>query len=78
VGDAGECEKFFDKKMKINLSLKKYSVKHHSELLELFYVLTAALVIFIIMELIWPDVVLAYINLNWVLLLWLVCGIIIL
>jgi hypothetical protein len=64
--------------MKLTSSLKKYSVKYRPELLELFYVLTAALVIFVGLELIWPGVVLAYINLNWVLILWLVCGIIIL
>ncbi|MFA4941521.1 MAG: hypothetical protein WC582_02915 [Patescibacteria group bacterium] len=45
---------------------------------ELFYVLSGALVIFVILEIIWPNVVLAYLNLNWVLLSWLFAGIIIL
>jgi len=45
---------------------------------ELFYTLTGALVIFLIMELLWPGVVLAHINYNFVLLLWLVNGIVIL
>lgn len=41
-------------------------------LLELFYALTAGLVIFLILEIIWPGVVLAYLNLNFILLLWLI------
>ncbi|MFA4834063.1 MAG: hypothetical protein WC619_04445 [Patescibacteria group bacterium] len=45
---------------------------------ELFYALTGALVIFVILELVWPNIVLAYLNLNWVLLSWLFTGIIIL
>jgi len=45
---------------------------------ELFYVLTGALVIFVVLELVWPNIVLAYLNLNWVLLSWLFTGIIIL
>jgi hypothetical protein len=45
---------------------------------ELFYVLTGGLVIFVILEIAWPNVVLAYLNLNWVLLSWLFAGIIIL
>lgn len=45
---------------------------------ELFYVLTGALIIFSILEIIWPRLVLAYININWVLILWLIIGIVIL
>ena len=45
---------------------------------ELFYVLTGALVIFVALELVWPDIILAYINLNWILLIWLFIAIIIL
>jgi hypothetical protein len=45
---------------------------------ELFYVLTGALVIFVILEFAWPRVVLAYININWVLIFWLLTGILIL
>ncbi|MEA3463990.1 MAG: hypothetical protein U9R14_02875 [Patescibacteria group bacterium] len=45
---------------------------------ELFYALTGALAIFIIMEIFWPGIVLAYININWVLIFWLVIGIVIL
>jgi len=44
---------------------------------ELFYILTAALVIFSIMEVIHPGIVLAYININWVLIFWLIAGIVI-
>lgn len=43
---------------------------------ELFYVLTGALLIFVFLEIIRPGIVLAYINLNIVLLFWLVIGII--
>lgn len=45
---------------------------------ELFYVLTGALVVFVLLEIIWPGVVLAYINTNWVLILWLLNGMVIL
>ncbi len=43
---------------------------------ELFYALTAGLVIFSFMELAWPGIVLAYFNLNWLLISWLLVGII--
>ncbi len=45
---------------------------------ELFYILTFSLIIFSGLEIIWPRLVLAYINLNLVLALWLVNGIILL
>ncbi len=45
---------------------------------EIFYVLTSAMVIFTIMEIIWPNIVLAYLNLNWLLIFWLIIGIFIL
>ena len=45
---------------------------------ELFYALTGALVIFVIMELSWPGIILAYINMNWLLIFWLIVGIVIL
>lgn len=45
---------------------------------ELFYVLTGALAVFVILEMVWPGVVLAYANINWVLILWLLNGMIIL
>lgn len=38
--------------------------------IELFYVLTGALVIFSLIELTWERIVLSYINLNYVLILW--------
>lgn len=44
---------------------------------ELFYCLTGSLIIFSIFELIHPGLVLAYINLNWVLIFWLIIGIVI-
>lgn len=39
---------------------------------EIFYFFTAALVIFFLMEIIRPRIVLAYLNLNWLLSLWLI------
>ena len=45
---------------------------------EFFYVLTGALAVFIFMEIIWPGIVLAYINISWVLLFWLLNVILIL
>ncbi len=45
---------------------------------ELFYALSAFLVISIILELIHPFLVLAYINISYVLIFWLVVGIVVL
>ncbi|MFH1583171.1 MAG: hypothetical protein ABIB72_02535 [Candidatus Falkowbacteria bacterium] len=45
---------------------------------ELFYVLTGAVLIFACLEIFWPGIVLAYLNLNYVLIFWLIIGIIIL
>jgi len=42
---------------------------------EIFYILTASLFIFTCLELIWPRLILAYINLNMILIFWLVFGI---
>lgn len=44
---------------------------------EIFYFLSVALVIFSILELIQPNLVLAYLNLNWLLILWVIDGIVI-
>ncbi|NCO79707.1 hypothetical protein CO116_00360 [Candidatus Falkowbacteria bacterium CG_4_9_14_3_um_filter_38_19] len=45
---------------------------------ELFYTLTGALILFVILETAWPGVVLAYFNINWLLIFWLIAGILIL
>lgn len=45
---------------------------------ELFYVLTGAILIFTCLEIFWPGIILAYLNLNYVLIFWLIIGIIIL
>ena len=45
---------------------------------ELFYALTGAILLSTGLEIIWPGTVLAYLNLNYVLLAWLLNGIIIL
>ena len=49
-----------------------------SILKEIFYVLTGALVVFTILEIAWPRLVLAHININWILMGWLFIGIVIL
>ncbi|MBU1901910.1 hypothetical protein KKG82_06130, partial [Patescibacteria group bacterium] len=51
-------------------AIKNAGLKIKTIARELFYVLTGALVIFCAMELAWDRVVLAYININWVLILW--------
>ncbi|MFH0956160.1 MAG: hypothetical protein V1801_03055 [Candidatus Falkowbacteria bacterium] len=43
---------------------------------ELFYVITGAIVIFACLEIFWPGIVLAYLNLNYILIFWLIIGII--
>jgi len=45
---------------------------------ELFYTLTGALIVFCFLEIIWPGIVLAYININWLLIFWLITGMVIL
>jgi hypothetical protein len=44
---------------------------------ESFYVLLAAIVVFGVLELFWPRLVLAYININWLLIGWVVSGIVV-
>ena len=45
---------------------------------EIFYVLSGLCAIFFVMELVWPNIILAYININILLLVWLIIGILIL
>ncbi len=45
---------------------------------EIFYFLTALGLVFIALEIIWPNIVLAYFNLNYLLLLWLIFGLVML
>jgi hypothetical protein len=45
---------------------------------EMFYFLSLALAVLAILELIWPGLVSAYMNINFVLILWLINGMIIL
>jgi len=45
---------------------------------EFFYFFSVALIVFIGLEIIWPNVVLTYFNLNYLFLLWLVSGLILL
>lgn len=51
---------------------KKFSIMTR----EVFYLLTAAVGIFIIMEICWPNLILAYFNLNWLILLWLISALV--
>lgn len=46
--------------------------------LELFYIFAFAALIFAFLEFFWPGMVLAYLNLNYILIFWLIAGIIIL
>lgn len=46
-------------------------------LTELFYVLSAALIVFALLEAVWPGFLLGYVNLNYFLIIWLIIGIII-
>jgi hypothetical protein len=45
---------------------------------EIFYFLAFLLGIFICLEIIWPNIILAYFNLNYLLVLWLAAGLILL
>jgi len=45
---------------------------------EIFYFLAILLAVFIVLEMLWPNIILAYLNLNWLLVLWLISGIILL
>jgi len=45
---------------------------------EIFYVSTGALVVFSALEYVWPGVVLAYLDYNYLLLFWLIIGIVLL
>lgn len=45
---------------------------------EIFYCLSGALVLFCLLEIFWPRLILAYLNINLVLLFWLFIGIFIL
>ncbi|MDD4900675.1 MAG: hypothetical protein PHS62_00995 [Patescibacteria group bacterium] len=49
----------------------------HNFLQELFYALTGAILIFTFLEIISPGMVLAYFNLNYLLLFWPIIGIIV-
>ena len=45
---------------------------------EIFYILSASLVVFGVLEILWSNVILFYINLNLVLILWFLNGIMLL
>ncbi|MFH1522469.1 MAG: hypothetical protein ABIE43_01460 [Patescibacteria group bacterium] len=58
--------------------MNKTRGKVYQILTEFFYVLTGAIVVFVIMELAWENIVLSYLNLNWVLIGWVINGIVLL
>jgi len=64
----------YDNEKKFSARIKIANIFFH----ELFYVLSGAILIFACLEIFWPGIVLAYLNLNYVLIFWLVIGIIIL
>lgn len=41
---------------------------------EIFYFFTALVVLAVFLEIIWPNIILAYLNLNYIIVLWLVSG----
>lgn len=41
---------------------------------EIFYFISALLGVFIVLEIIWPNIILVYFNLNWLLVVWLIVG----
>ncbi|MFA5109150.1 MAG: hypothetical protein WC458_01215 [Patescibacteria group bacterium] len=43
---------------------------------EIFYFFSVLLLVFIILEIIWPNIILVYFNLNWLLIPWLIFGLI--
>ncbi len=45
---------------------------------ESFYFLTALAAVFIAFEIIWPNIILAYFNLNYLIILWFVVGLLLL
>ncbi|MFA6194868.1 MAG: hypothetical protein WC719_03960 [Patescibacteria group bacterium] len=45
---------------------------------ELFYFFTILAAVFIVMEIIWPNIILAYFNLNYLLIIWLISGLVML
>ena len=61
-------------------NIKLHQLKNfiHNFFYELFYVLTGAILIFACLELFCPGVISAYLNLNYVLIFWLIVGMIIL
>lgn len=61
--------------MVYHLKNKKF---HYLVTQELFYVLSAAMGIFILLEVAWPGVVRAYVNISFVLLIWLINAILML
>ncbi|MFA5023711.1 MAG: hypothetical protein WC523_02015 [Patescibacteria group bacterium] len=43
---------------------------------EVFYFISALLVVFVILEIVWPNIILAYLNLNYLILAWLLSGLV--
>jgi len=45
---------------------------------EIFYFFSLALLVFICLEIIWPNIILAYLNLNYLFLIWLASALVLL
>lgn len=45
---------------------------------ELFYFFTVLASVFIIMEVVWPNIILAYFNLNYLVIIWVISGLVLL
>ena len=58
--------------------MKEGNTKINIFIEELFYISTLAVVVFVIFEVMWPRVFLAYINFGLVLIFWLITGIMLL
>lgn len=66
-GTANSCYNYF---------MKAYREKIKPILREIFVVLSAGLLLFALMETVWPQIVTAYVNVNMILIFWLIIGII--
>ena len=64
--------------MQNNIKSNKVKIFINNFFYELFYVLTGAILIFACLEIFWPGMILAHLNLNYILIFWLISGIIIL
>jgi hypothetical protein len=53
-------------------------IKNNNLLREAWYFFSAALVLAVILEMVWPNIILVYFNLNILFIFWFICGILLL